>query len=929
MGVPHPPGAPLFLLFGRLFSLLPTATDIGLRVNLLSCLVSAFTVLLLYLCIVRLARAWRGVEKTVTEKIAVYGSAAIGTLCFAFSHSFWFNAVEAEVYAMSMFFTALVFYLGLRWLDHADKPQGNRILLLIFYIIGLSSGVHLLSILALISVSLIIAFRKFGVSFKVFLLGGLFGSIAILAIYPGIIQGFPLLIERLTIWSVVLITAAMVWGVATFIRKDRRIPAMALLSALLVMLGYSTFLMIKIRSGANPFLDENDPETWGRLLSYLNREQYGSESLFLTMFHRKADFWSYQINQMYLRYLGWQFLNLKLFYGIPFALGIIGAFHQFYRDKKGGLVVLALFLMTGLAVILYLNQENPQPRERDYAYVGSFFVFAIWIGLGVLALIESFTAKLTGVRQTRITAGIVILLLLIAPVNMLAKGYHSHDRGGNYIAWDYSYNLLVTCAPDAILYTNGDNDTFPVWYLQEVAGVRRDVRIVNLSLLNTGWFIQQIRDKNPKVAMTAKVTDEYLNNVVDARDVTGLMDRRWQQKRKVKVDGPNLGDPPLIWDVAATMSYPWNTGQTEYFLRVQDIMILNNIVANRWQKPIYFAVTVSEGNLMGLHDVRNPAQNYMSMEGLAFRLYPHPVPLIDPDKIADNMLRRYKYRNTDNPKVYYDDNIERLLGNYRQGLIQLAYNYLSVADSTGTADIPLTQEELAIPLQTRIDQFDSLPPKLKALTALDFMVKIVPEDVIPITYEVIGLQIARLYAQLGRPEMLSKQLDRAVQSEVLEPAKAYEYGIYYLSEANEPAKARQLFDQVLQHTAAFENYQRIAMTWIQYAQDTASAASTLRGFLTRDDSRQARVRVASQGLAMGLHNLAFSIYEQLLQDDPNDGEAVRGMVDYYRATGNLKRALEMADNWLASHPGDPTMTRKRVELAGLASGSPATSGKAR
>ena len=431
--------------------MLPIGDNIGWRVNLVSGLSSAFTILLLYLSIVKILRLWRGREKELSDKITVYGSGAVGALALAFSHSFWFNAVEAEVYAVSLFFTAIVFYLALLWIEFADKPMGNRILLFIFYLVGLSTGIHLLNILAMLSVAYIIAFKRREVSPRMIIATGIIGSFVIFAIYPGIIQGVPLLIKNFSVWSIIPLFIGCIILAIYFIKKDMRIPALSVMSVLLVFIGYSTYMLIKIRSGMDPFLDENDPETWSKLLSYLNREQYGSESLFATMFDRKAPFWTYQIKKMYIRYFNWQFIagNGVNYWGIPFLLGMIGAVHHFYRDAKTAFTVFILFLMTGLAIILYVNQPDPQPRERDYSYVGSFYAFAIWIGIGVTTLVELIKDWRKNAGPL-ISASIVTICLAAVPLNLWIQNYCSHDRSQNYIAWDYSYNLLNTCEPDAI-----------------------------------------------------------------------------------------------------------------------------------------------------------------------------------------------------------------------------------------------------------------------------------------------------------------------------------------------------------------------------------------------------------------------------------------------------------------------------------------------
>jgi len=916
-GVPHPPGAPFYLMLGRLFSLLPTASDIGLRVNLMSPLVSAISVLLLYLSTVRLIRLYRGREATRLDRITIYGAAAIGTLAFGFSTSFWFNAVEAEVYAMSMIFTAIVFYLILLWLDHSDDPAGNAILLFIFYLFGLSSGVHLLNILTIPALTYVVAFKRFPANIRTFFWASLIGCLLTLAIYPGLIQGIPALINRFSIYGLLVLLIAAVWGVVWSIRNDQRVAGMSLLALLLVVAGYTTFMTIKIRSGLNPFLDENDPETWSKLLAYINREQYGTESLFLTIFERKAPFWSYQIRDMYLRYLGWQYFEPSRFFAIPLLLGLVGFVQHFYRDARHALAVLALFFMTGLAIILYVNQDDPQPRERDYSYVGSFWAFAIWIGIGAQVVIDAALKSFGKLRKELVAGGLVAGLLVVAPVNMLVKNYRHQDRSGNFVAWDYSYNLLMTCEPDAILYTNGDNDTFPLWYLQVVDGVRTDVRVVNLSLLNTGWFIQQIRDKEPKCPMTSKVTDTYIDNVVEGRDMNALRDRLWAQSRKVQVEGPTPEAPKLVWDVPGPMVIPVGGGRNEYFLRVQDLMILNTIAKNAadgWKRPIYFAVTVSDNNLVGLRNIRDPQKNYLAMEGLAFKLHSRPVDLIDADRVAESMMKVYKYRSVSDDRVYFDDNIIRLLGNYRQGLIQLAYQWQQEALDSGSNDTTFQD----LPLAERVERYTDLPPRVKALTALEFMDSTIPESRVPMRYDALTLSIGRLYADLGRPEEMRRKLDIIVKDDQLDAAKAIEYANYYLAEARSLDRARDLYSRALALNPSADMVYRVGYTWLQFGGDTTWVIDLYNRLLTADDSHTTAMKAAGHALNLGLFDLAGSIYEPKWRSNPRDGAALSGLIEMNRRKGDYARALNYVNDWLGNNPGDEVMLKKRDELTALA-----------
>ncbi len=910
MGVPHPPGAPLYILIGRLFSMIPIVGNIGYRVNLVSVVVSAITILFLYLSIVRLIQSWRGRTESITDQITVYASGAVGALAFAFSHSFWFNAVEAEVYSMSMFFTAFVFYLSLRWLDHADEPFGNRIILLIFYIIGLSAGVHLLNILVLMSFAYIIAAHKMEMNLKRFTVTGFIGAAVIFSIYPGVIQGLPTLVKNFSIWSVIILIGLLIWGSWYALIKDKRITALTLISLLLVIVGYSTYILIKIRSGLDPFLDENNPETWAGLLSYLNREQYGSESLFMTMFKRNAPFWEYQINKMYLRYLGWQFFNFPKFFAIPFLLGMYGAIYQFYKDAKGAFPVFVLFMMTGFAIVLYLNQDDPQPRERDYAYVGSYFAFAIWIGIGVTALIDTFAKSIKAIRPEIAIGSLAAICFIAVPVNMLVKNFHEHDRSGNYVAWDYAYNLLSTCEPNAILYTNGDNDTFPLWYMQSVEGIREDVRVANLSLLNTGWFIKQIRDKYPKVPMPSRITDNYIEQTVDSRDITGLTDRRWEAVRKVSVQGKTPFSPKMTWDVPAGLSYPIGQGgQNMHFLRVQDYMILNTIVANKWERPIQFAVTCPESNLLGLHNERDLSKNFLTMDGLTFILNPEPSPALDPDKMADNLLNRYQFRNANNPKVFFNDSQLKLLGNYRQAFIRLAFHYYTEANQIGTTDTTGASD----PLEQRVENFVNLPLLTRAITLMDFMEDRIPEDNVPTKYDVITMQIGRLYTLLGKPDELRKRLDRltADPNHITDPGT---YAIYYLNEAKAPEKAKDLFNISLRQNPSFDNYFQIASTWLQLSRDTSYPTELFLRYIEIDKSRQAKLRVADQGKRLGLNQVVETAYKSLLHETPDDKVVITGFLEYYRSIGDNQNALGLVNDYLLQHPNDTQMRNMRDEL---------------
>jgi hypothetical protein len=704
LAVPHPPGAPLYLLVGRIFTLIPEffVENIAKRINLISVISSALTVLFLYLSIVYLIRQYLKTEEGFFRYIPFVG-ALVGSLSFAFSHSFWFNAVEAEVYAPSMLFTGLVVWLIFHWSERNQEVGNEKYILFIAYLMGLAIGVHLLNVLAIPVVMMIIYYKRF--EFNAITFSGLVvvGVLLTLLVYPGIVKGIPWLADRIgfigLLFAIIVLAALM----AVAINSRQHVISLLLMSVLLITIGYSSYMMIYIRSNLNPNIDENNPETVEKFISYMNREQYGEHHFDRTKTWKESPngkkytsagdfFWRYQVNQMYIRYFLWNFggiaeddfkVDLKKFWFLPLFLGFLGAFYHFWKDWKNGLAVLVLFFMTGLAIILYLNQPDPQPRERDYSYVGSFFAFAIWVGIGTASILEflATTLKENGRQSLNPLIWLVALVLfLAAPMQMLAKNYHSHNRTGNFVAWDYSYNMMVSSDDGGIIFTNGDNDTFPLWYLQEVEEVRTDVRVANLSLLNTSWYIQQLKDKEPTAPIS--LTNQQISQL--------QYPQPWPEKRTFEI--PTI--PPAVRqaesnqyrlslaidtvDVPEKMSFevrpkiriPVGGGKTVGGLRIQDWMVLNILATNLFQKPLYFAVTTSDQNrLDGL-------KNYQRMDGLLFRVTTIPDWPIDPDVLYDNLMNKFKYRNLDNPDVHFNQNIVGLLQNYRSAFFRLGSQYL-------------------------------------------------------------------------------------------------------------------------------------------------------------------------------------------------------------------------------------------------------------
>lgn len=750
LGVMHPPGNPLVLLLGRLATMIPLFKDVGLRMNMLSVVSSSLTILFTFLIIAKLIERWRGEPRTWEDRLIVFGSAVFGALAFAFTDSFWFNAVEAEVYALSMLFTSSVIYLALKWEEQSAKASSLVLIFLIFYLFGMANGVHLENLLTFPFVFLIVWFHE-NVTVR-----RLLNLVAVQLAVPGLLYfllfqynpatiGYEEMLKRQADAVTFLKYFGGFWLIATLVYmyiKDRHVFAAWWVLPVIGLLSYSLYLVIYIRSGMNPPINENDPSTWVGMKDYLGRKQYGNEDMILTFLHRKADFWGYQIQLMYNRYFAWNFIgkgvtldsqdriteivSFRGLYGIPFLVGLWGAVYHFIKDWKRALAVGVLFFVTGYAIVLYVNQPDPQPRERDYSYVGSFFAFALWIGIGMAAVFEwiSDALKSKPRMKTAAFAAAGLLLTVAVPLNLFAFNHHDHSRAGNYVAWDYSYNILQTCEPDAVIFTNGDNDTFPLWYLQEVEGIRKDVRIVNLSLLNTSWYIRQLRDEHPKVPI----------NLSD-RAIESLQPMIWQTQEieipippeAVKKARAELGDTSTV-KIGDRLVFPvkptFNASGTQG-IRVQDLMILQILHANQWQRPVYFAVTVSQDNFIGLAP-------YFRMDGLAFKVLPYTVRDVDGRVLEENILKKYKYRNLNNPGVYNDINILKLLQNYRSAFLQLSQWYL---DRGRKADAARTLEQMS---------------------------KIMPENVIPYSDERAALYIHKLSSDAGVQLDLNEQLKRVI-----------------------------------------------------------------------------------------------------------------------------------------------------------------------
>lgn len=775
--VSHPPGAPFYMLVGRLFSMFVSDQLVSLSVNMVSVLCSSFTILLTYWIIVRLLRECITPKSEAHATFFHHFGGVIGACTFAVTDSFWFNAVEAEVYAMSMLFTALVVWLIMKWSELAREElastrdrlglRANRILVLVAYLFGLAIGVHLLSLLALFFIALIFFFveydrkewTKSGVPgwksktrWQAIVVTLMVAAAVFLVIYPGIVQKLPGFAGATgqPLLTLLLLVIALVFAVWLTHTQGRQTANLISICALMVLIGYSSYAVIFIRSAADPPIDENDPETPDAIVSYLEREQYGQTPILsgasfndrtgsfdeknVKLFPRRHSpaphhgtiyrrynsdmefFWKYQLGHMYLRYFLWNFSGresdvegaraitgltfiegpsevLQLtpsekasrnrYFALPLLLGFFGMFYHFRRDWRRAFSVLILFLVTGIGIILYLNQSPLQPRERDYSYVASFFAFSMWIGIGASGLVQllmDFFAKL-GNSSRFILWGLVPVIFFAVPGWMAYENFDDHDRSGRYIAPDYAYNMLMSVAPNAILFTNGDNDTFPLWYAQEVEGIRRDVRVANLSLLNTPWYVRQLKEQFSRESAPLPI------NLSDA-EINGLGARLWQPRViSLPVDPAlrteesevfagqmdrSMIDSALTWTLNGRpfRTNP-DTGEPINILYGADYAALNivsGIANDGWKRPVYFAVTVSTDGRLGL-------ENYFQLEGQALRIVPirHDAPLGRVELgVTPERLKTFRFRNLNNPEVYYDANIRRMVDNYRNIFSQAA-----------------------------------------------------------------------------------------------------------------------------------------------------------------------------------------------------------------------------------------------------------------
>jgi len=664
LGIPHPPGAPLFILIGRLFTLLPFFDQIALRMNILSALGSACSVVVAYLIILKLVSRWN------ISNFARYLGAISGGLFLGFSGTFWANAVETEVYGLGMFVMLLLVYLSLIWMEKKGTVRGDKLLILISYLALLSIGIHMTVFIVVPALFLLFVWddREKLKDFR-FWISGIVLALVMFSLVPFLVG--------LLAWLAICLIGMIVS------KYDRRwVAAFAIVLA--GFIGYSVQLYVPIRSTQNPAIDENDPEDITRFKYFLERKQYGQTSMITRALNRRAS-WASQFGAHermgFWGFFREQYSSAQVWF-IPTLLGLYGIIFQIRRRRKEGVIFLLLFLIASVGLLFYINfsdgtrGDQLEVRERDYFYLPAFVFFAIFIGLGTSALMHQLKTKLEALKEkillykTTLYASALILFLL--PALALARNYHKNSRWGNWIPWDYAYNLLNSCDRDAIMFTNGDNDTFPLWFLQNVEKIRTDVRIVNLSLLNTDWYILQLKSR---MNVPIGLTDKQI---------------KWETiTLQQGISGERPREP--YFDQVRNFShylFPFRDEKSGRIIRVQDMMIENIILSNEWKYPVYFSSTVSQDNRLNL-------DKNLKLEGFAWRLVPEQGErMLDSEKFYHKLTQVYKYRGLNDLRVTKDENTTGLLVNYPEKFIELAVYYLSQGDTARTLGLLNSSQQI-------------------------------------------------------------------------------------------------------------------------------------------------------------------------------------------------------------------------------------------
>ena len=835
--VPHPPGAPFFLLVYRMFAFLAIGDglEVAYWMNVGSAIFSGFTILFLFWSITLLGRKLFGIEKGKESRghtITLMGAGIIGSLAYAFTDSFWFSAVEAEVYAMSSFFTAIVIWAFLKWDVIEDQKEENRYMVFIAYLIGLSIGVHLLNLVAIPAMALVVYFKKHqNPNLKGGVIAFLLGGVALIIINNIIIPGLPSLARSMEIFFVnsiglpfgsgivvfiILFLGALVASIRYSIKKQHVILNTVLLSLTFILIGYGSYALIVIRANANPVINENDPKDIISFVSYLKREQYGYRPLvhgqyftadvidqkegapvyakgedkyeivdyqlvneydpekttllpriYSTQERHKELYrtklglregqdpsfgdnlyfmFSHQLGHMYWRYFMWNFSGRESdfsdapwlglwekisidypeyitenkahnnYWMLPLILGLIGLFFQARYDARSFIVTLLLFLMMGVVLVLYLNSPPVEPRERDYIYVGSFYAFAIWIGIGVMAIAHAI-GKL---NKNFAVAGLVATLITFpVPAILAIQNWDDHDRSDRYFSVDSARNFLASCAPNAILFTGGDNDTFPLWYVQEVEGFRTDVRVIVLSYFDTDWYVDQMTrpvNESPALDFTLErenykkgtndvlyVTErqgleaislkEYLKLLKGGSDLLKLSSSFSSSINSVpsrnlilEVDEEKVLESGIIPQNMEDLILPQlNLRVKGNYMTKGGMMLMDLIATNDWERPIYF-------NNTSLSTIGFDLRNHVVMEGLTYRLLPVQRPdnveeLVNTDLAYENVMEKFAFRGMNNPDNYFDDEFRRFTSNHRSAMNSLTIALLEEDKMEMAADI--------------------------------------------------------------------------------------------------------------------------------------------------------------------------------------------------------------------------------------------------
>lgn len=861
--VGHPPGAPLFVMIGRIASLFAggDTSKVALMINILSALSSAFAIMFLFWTITHLIRRVLSRYSSLEAKHipVILAGGITGALAYTFSDTFWFSAVEGELYALSSLVTGLVFWGMLKWEEEADETYAGRWIILIAYVMGLSLGIHRLNLLVIPALVFVFYFRRYEITtggiIKTFLVAVLILGSVVFVLIPGIpkIAGwFELLFVNvfglpfntgLFIYILFIITG-LVYGIRYSLAKKKIVLNYVLTILTVILIGYSSYAMIMIRSSVRPPMNQNNPSDVFSLSYYLNMEQYGStpklygqyysapvtgvknviagynktggryepyyrpsyeysndfETVFPRMYSQDPEhedaykywgkitgrkytlnsssgketltcptfvenlrfFFRYQIGYMYLRYFMWNFAGrqndiqgngnpingnwisgikfideLRLgrldkmpsdlktnkgrntYYFLPLIIGILGMAWQYRNGKEGFWLVMAFFIMTGIAIIFYLNQYPNQPRERDYAYAGSFYAFAVWIGMGSVFLYEK-TRSIAGEKASIVLS--FVLVMLACPVLMASQNWDDHDRSGRYTARDIGSNYLNSCAPNSILFTYGDNDSFPLWYAQDVEDIRTDVRVANLSYLQAGWYIEMMRQKAfksdpmPLTLESGKYREGArnqlpVNNRVDKPvELSEVVHFAGLDDRKYMIDLTGRGDylnylPANKFLIDVDTALVFSNGTVKEYFRDSllnpviwkytesdafkgDLAIMDLLSTNKWERPVYFSTTVPSSQYKGL-------EKFFVQEGLAYRVAPirtgepeqGEFGVIDHIVMYDNLMNRFRWGNAADPGVYLDENNKRMFSNFRRIFANLGKALLERGDTTRAVEV--------------------------------------------------------------------------------------------------------------------------------------------------------------------------------------------------------------------------------------------------